>query len=73
MFVRTNEWIRARQGQRRLPDSSEQIDDGILKVDMRHLDIESMTLTMKYMYTDCGVEMFDETGKCCANASSGSD
>ncbi|KAF9396369.1 hypothetical protein CPC16_002552 [Podila verticillata] len=62
MFVRTNEWIRDRQGQRRLPPSkgaSDVEDSHMLSVDMRHMSFESIQLVLRYMYSDCGPEMFD--------------
>ncbi|KAF9927042.1 hypothetical protein FBU30_003540 [Linnemannia zychae] len=51
MFVRTEEWIRARQG------------ESILEVGMQHLSAEAMALVLRYMYTDCGTEMFDQSEK----------
>ncbi|KAF9114809.1 hypothetical protein BGX27_009757 [Mortierella sp. AM989] len=63
MFVRTEEWIRARQTPRHLPYAGEGTEDEILKLDMKHMDVESMSLVMKYIYTDCGPEMFDDIEK----------
>ncbi|KAG0100616.1 hypothetical protein BGZ93_009408 [Podila epicladia] len=65
MFVRTNEWIRGRQGPKRLPPSkgaSEVESSNILSVDMKHMTFESMQLVLRYTYTDCGPEMFDGIG-----------
>lgn len=65
MFVRTNEWIRDRQGQRRLPPgrgASEVEDSHILSVDMKHMSFESIQLALRYIYSDCGPEMFDGIG-----------
>ncbi|KAF9101074.1 hypothetical protein BGX29_006009 [Mortierella sp. GBA35] len=63
MFVRTNEWIRARQGKRRLPGKVGERSESIVEVNMRHMDQEAMALVLRHMYTDCGPEMFDESGK----------
>ncbi|KAG0370346.1 hypothetical protein BGZ54_006813 [Gamsiella multidivaricata] len=63
MFVRTDEWIRERQSWRRISDTSGEIEDTILEIDMKHMDLESMTLVMKYIYTDCGPELFNDTEK----------
>ncbi|KAF8983690.1 hypothetical protein BGZ46_009738 [Entomortierella lignicola] len=63
IFVRTDEWIRGRQGSRKLPGTDEETEDGILELDMKHMDLESMALVMKYIYTDCGPELFDSTEK----------
>ncbi|KAF9171871.1 hypothetical protein BGX21_006761 [Mortierella sp. AD011] len=63
MFVRTDEWVRARQGPRSLPGPGEESEDDILEIDMKHLDLESTALVMKYIYTDCGPEMFDSAEK----------
>ncbi|KAG0342364.1 hypothetical protein BG000_005167 [Podila horticola] len=62
MFVRTNEWIRDRQGPRRLPPgkgTGEVESPHILTVDMTHMSFESMQLVLHYMYSDCGPEIFD--------------
>ncbi|KAF8934025.1 hypothetical protein EDD21DRAFT_366830 [Dissophora ornata] len=63
MLVRTDEWVRSRQGQRRLPGTGGEVNDSILEVDMKHMDLEAMTLAVKYIYTDCGPEMFNDTEK----------
>ncbi|KAF9336236.1 hypothetical protein BG006_009294 [Podila minutissima] len=62
MFVRTDEWIRGRQGPRRLPPgkvASEVESPHILSVDMKHMSFESMQLVLRYIYSDCGSKMFD--------------
>ncbi|KAF9426912.1 hypothetical protein BGZ94_005812 [Podila epigama] len=64
MTVRTNEWIRDRSPRKVLPGASDvnlAHDSDILKVNMKHMDIETVKLVLKYMYTDCGPELFDET------------
>ncbi|CAO3564900.1 unnamed protein product [Mortierella alpina] len=63
MFVRTDEWIRSRQGSRALPDTSEDERRSLLKINMRHMDLESVALVMKHIYTDCGPEMFNDIEK----------
>ncbi|KAG0200679.1 hypothetical protein BGX28_006310 [Mortierella sp. GBA30] len=63
MFVRTDEWIRARQGSRSLPGPAVEDRHSMLEVNMKHLDQESLMLTMKYIYTDCGPELFNDTEK----------
>ncbi|ORZ27483.1 hypothetical protein BCR41DRAFT_156000 [Lobosporangium transversale] len=63
MFVRTNEWIRARQGPRRLPEGSSTQNDQLLEVNMTHMGLEAMTIVVNYIYTDCGPELFDNTEK----------
>ncbi|KAF9939121.1 hypothetical protein BGZ65_011344 [Modicella reniformis] len=63
MFVRTDEWIRSRQGQKRLPGTNEENKDNILEVNMKHLNMESMALVMKYIYMDCGPELFYDIEK----------
>jgi len=69
MLVRTSEWTRDRQDIRRLPAKHTGLVDPnrrILEVNMNHMDLESMTLVMQYIYTDCGPEMFNDTGiSCC--------
>ncbi|KAI1315854.1 hypothetical protein EDD11_000289 [Mortierella claussenii] len=63
MLVRTDEWIRTRQGQRRLPLDGVESDEEMLEVDMKHMDLEAMALVIKYIYTDSGPELFDDTEK----------
>ncbi|KAF9322439.1 hypothetical protein BGZ91_004330 [Linnemannia elongata] len=66
MFVRTDEWIRARQGQGKRPVPEEDVAEGgesILEVDMQHMTEEAMALVLRYVYTDCGPEMFDRSEK----------
>ncbi|KAF9924900.1 hypothetical protein BGZ67_009019 [Mortierella alpina] len=63
MFVRTDEWIRARQGSRALPDATKDEEHSILKINMTHMDQESVALVMKHIYTDCGPEMFNDIEK----------
>lgn len=63
MFVRTNEWIRARQGQMQLPNTNGETKNKILEVKMEHMDLEAMTLAIKYMYTDCGPDLFYDIEK----------
>ncbi|KAG0267703.1 hypothetical protein BG011_000014 [Mortierella polycephala] len=62
MFVRSDEWIRSRQGSRQLPGIPDE-DESILNVDMKHMDHESMMLVMRHIYTDCGPEMFNDIEK----------
>jgi hypothetical protein len=63
MLVQTSEWTRDRQDIRRLPrKQSDLVDSKILEVNMDHMDIESMALVIRYIYTDCGSEMFNDTG-----------
>lgn len=66
MFVRTDEWIRARQGQgkRQIPEEDVgESGESILEVGMQHMNAEAMALVLRYVYTDCGPEMFDQSGK----------
>ncbi|KAG0374727.1 hypothetical protein BGX24_010025 [Mortierella sp. AD032] len=64
MFVRTDEWVRTRQGKRQFPgEKVGEGEDSILRIDMRHMSAEAMALVLKHMYTDCGPEMFDQTEK----------
>ncbi|KAG0285119.1 hypothetical protein BGZ96_010550 [Linnemannia gamsii] len=64
MFVRTDEWIRARLGRQQLleKDVGER-GASILEVGMQHMDAEAMALVLRYVYTDCGPEMFDQSDK----------
>ncbi|KAG0320049.1 hypothetical protein BGZ99_004700 [Dissophora globulifera] len=63
MFVRTDDWIRARQGPRCLPGLDTDGQNRLLEIDLKHFDAEAMTLAMKYIYTDCGSEMFNDIEK----------
>ncbi|KAG0300673.1 hypothetical protein BGZ98_008987 [Dissophora globulifera] len=63
MFVRTDDWIRARQGPRCLPGLDTEGRSRLLEIDLKHFDTEAMTLAMKYIYTDCGSEMFNDIEK----------
>ncbi|KAF9433698.1 hypothetical protein BGZ76_009102, partial [Entomortierella beljakovae] len=62
-FVRTEEWMRERQGPRSLPAVGETVKPDILQLNMKHMDLESMELVMRYIYTDCGPELFDKIEK----------
>ncbi|KAF9954068.1 hypothetical protein BGZ72_004930 [Mortierella alpina] len=63
MFVRTDEWIRARQLSRALPDATKDERRSILEINMMHMDQESVALVLKHIYTDCGPEMFNDIEK----------
>ncbi|KAG9063477.1 hypothetical protein KI688_004361 [Linnemannia hyalina] len=66
MFVRTDEWIRTRQGQGKRQVSEGDVGEGgesILEVGMQHMNAEAMALVLRYVYTDCGPEMFDQSEK----------
>ncbi|KAG0348200.1 hypothetical protein BG004_005743 [Podila humilis] len=67
MLVRTNTWIRDRESPRRLPtkklSSDNETAEQRLCVDLKHMDKESVLLVLRYIYTDCGPELFDETEK----------
>ncbi|KAF9569939.1 hypothetical protein EC968_002417 [Mortierella alpina] len=63
MFVRTEEWIRARQGPRALPDATKGERPPILEINMTHMDQESVALVMKHIYADCGPDMFNDIEK----------
>ncbi|KAF9152214.1 hypothetical protein BG015_005634 [Linnemannia schmuckeri] len=64
MFVRTDEWVRARQRRRQVPEEGVgESEELILDVGMQHMEAEAMALVLRYIYTDCGPEMFDQSEK----------
>ncbi|KAF8948309.1 hypothetical protein BGZ47_005611 [Haplosporangium gracile] len=64
MFVRTDEWIRARRGRRQVAEEGVgESGESIIDVGMQHMDAEAMALVLRYIYTDCGPEMFDQSEK----------
>ncbi|KAG0230936.1 hypothetical protein BGW42_000587 [Actinomortierella wolfii] len=59
MLAHTDSWTRERQSPRRLAVDVHQTKTRLLELDLKHVDLETMQFVMRFIYMDCGPEMFD--------------